>query len=87
MGFEVFGCSVRCCSLVVAGNLIRWINYTVWQILHISVKCKKCICYVFLFSYLLPPQNVSVLENHHWRSTIGMLRESRLLAHLPKEMT
>ncbi|XP_034622772.1 cAMP-specific 3',5'-cyclic phosphodiesterase 7B [Trachemys scripta elegans] len=32
-------------------------------------------------------QNVSVLENHHWRSTIGMLRESRLLAHLPKEMT
>ncbi|NXC17774.1 PDE7B phosphodiesterase, partial [Corythaeola cristata] len=32
-------------------------------------------------------QNVSVLENHHWRSTIGMLRESRLLAHLPKEVT
>lgn len=32
-------------------------------------------------------QNVSVLENHHWRSTIGMLRESRLLAHLPTEMT
>ncbi|XP_019405760.1 PREDICTED: cAMP-specific 3',5'-cyclic phosphodiesterase 7B isoform X1 [Crocodylus porosus] len=31
-------------------------------------------------------QNVSVLENHHWRSTIGMLRESGLLAHLPKEM-
>ncbi|XP_034964811.1 cAMP-specific 3',5'-cyclic phosphodiesterase 7B isoform X2 [Zootoca vivipara] len=30
-------------------------------------------------------QNVSVLENHHWRSTIGMLRESRLLAHLPTE--
>nr|XP_020635206.1 cAMP-specific 3',5'-cyclic phosphodiesterase 7B isoform X1 [Pogona vitticeps] len=30
-------------------------------------------------------QNVSVLENHHWRSTVGMLRESRLLAHLPKE--
>uniref|UniRef100_A0A452VHX0 Phosphodiesterase n=1 Tax=Ursus maritimus TaxID=29073 RepID=A0A452VHX0_URSMA len=32
-------------------------------------------------------QNTSVLENHHWRSTIGMLRESRLLAHLPEEMT
>ncbi|XP_078505353.1 3',5'-cyclic-AMP phosphodiesterase 7B isoform X3 [Lissotriton helveticus] len=32
-------------------------------------------------------QNVSVLENHHWRSTVGMLRESRLLAHLPKEVT
>ncbi|ELK09691.1 cAMP-specific 3',5'-cyclic phosphodiesterase 7B [Pteropus alecto] len=32
-------------------------------------------------------QNMSVLENHHWRSTIGMLRESRLLAHLPTEMT
>uniref|UniRef100_V9KEG1 Phosphodiesterase n=1 Tax=Callorhinchus milii TaxID=7868 RepID=V9KEG1_CALMI len=31
-------------------------------------------------------QNVSVLENHHWRSTIGMLRESGLLAHLPVEM-
>ncbi|CAH2250388.1 cAMP-specific 3, 5 -cyclic phosphodiesterase 7B isoform X1 [Pelobates cultripes] len=31
-------------------------------------------------------QNTSVLENHHWRSTVGMLRESRLLAHLPKEI-
>lgn len=38
-------------------------------------------------SYFLSSQNMSVLENHHWRSTIGMLRESRLLAHLPKEMT
>uniref|UniRef100_H3AM96 Phosphodiesterase n=1 Tax=Latimeria chalumnae TaxID=7897 RepID=H3AM96_LATCH len=32
-------------------------------------------------------QNISVLENHHWKSTVGMLRESRLLAHLPVEMT
>ncbi|XP_033859446.3 cAMP-specific 3',5'-cyclic phosphodiesterase 7B-like isoform X1 [Acipenser ruthenus] len=32
-------------------------------------------------------QNVSVLENHHWRSTVGMLRESGLLSHLPVEMT
>ncbi|XP_044532990.1 cAMP-specific 3',5'-cyclic phosphodiesterase 7B isoform X1 [Gracilinanus agilis] len=32
-------------------------------------------------------QNISVLENHHWRSAICMLRESRLFAHLPKEMT
>ncbi|XP_018118736.1 cAMP-specific 3',5'-cyclic phosphodiesterase 7B isoform X1 [Xenopus laevis] len=32
-------------------------------------------------------QNTSVLENHHWRSTVGMLRESRVLSHLPKEMT
>ncbi|MEE6475758.1 hypothetical protein FKM82_010852 [Ascaphus truei] len=32
-------------------------------------------------------QNTSVLENHHWRSTVGMLRESRLLAHMPKEIT
>ncbi|XP_069743343.1 3',5'-cyclic-AMP phosphodiesterase 7B-like isoform X2 [Narcine bancroftii] len=31
-------------------------------------------------------QNNSVLENHHWRSTVGMLRESGLLAHLPVEM-
>ncbi|XP_048387460.1 cAMP-specific 3',5'-cyclic phosphodiesterase 7B-like isoform X1 [Stegostoma tigrinum] len=31
-------------------------------------------------------QNISVLENHHWRSTVGMLRESGLLAHLPMEM-
>ncbi|XP_072355793.1 3',5'-cyclic-AMP phosphodiesterase 7B-like isoform X1 [Scyliorhinus torazame] len=30
-------------------------------------------------------QNISVLENHHWRSTVGMLRESGLLAHLPVE--
>ncbi|XP_006625950.1 3',5'-cyclic-AMP phosphodiesterase 7B isoform X1 [Lepisosteus oculatus] len=32
-------------------------------------------------------QNVSVLENHHWRSTVGMLRESGLLSHLPTETT
>ncbi|XP_078398482.1 3',5'-cyclic-AMP phosphodiesterase 7B-like isoform X1 [Cetorhinus maximus] len=31
-------------------------------------------------------QNISVLENHHWRSTVGMLRESGLLAHLPVEI-
>lgn len=46
-----------------------------------SIKVRMGI-YVSI-SFLL--QNVSVLENHHWRSTIGMLRESRLLAHLPKE--
>ncbi|XP_040285121.1 cAMP-specific 3',5'-cyclic phosphodiesterase 7B isoform X2 [Bufo bufo] len=32
-------------------------------------------------------QNTSVLENHHWRSTVGMLRESSLFAHLSKEIT
>ncbi|XP_016284402.1 cAMP-specific 3',5'-cyclic phosphodiesterase 7B isoform X3 [Monodelphis domestica] len=32
-------------------------------------------------------QNISVLENHHWRSAVCLLRESRLFAHLPKEMT
>uniref|UniRef100_A0A8C8DFT6 Phosphodiesterase n=1 Tax=Oryzias sinensis TaxID=183150 RepID=A0A8C8DFT6_9TELE len=32
-------------------------------------------------------QNTSVLESHHWRSTVGMLRESGLLAHLPAEIT
>lgn len=42
---------------------------------------------ILAFFGVIPPQNVSVLENHHWRSTIGMLRESRLLAHLPKEVT
>lgn len=31
-------------------------------------------------------QNISVLENHHWRSTVGMLRESGLLTHLPVEI-
>ncbi|XP_034756718.1 cAMP-specific 3',5'-cyclic phosphodiesterase 7B-like isoform X2 [Etheostoma cragini] len=31
-------------------------------------------------------QNTSVLESHHWRSTVGMLRESRLLSHLPADM-
>ncbi|XP_072355796.1 3',5'-cyclic-AMP phosphodiesterase 7B-like isoform X3 [Scyliorhinus torazame] len=35
--------------------------------------------------YLKEPKNISVLENHHWRSTVGMLRESGLLAHLPVE--
>ncbi|XP_048841874.1 cAMP-specific 3',5'-cyclic phosphodiesterase 7B-like isoform X1 [Brienomyrus brachyistius] len=28
-------------------------------------------------------QNSSVLENHHWRSLVGMLRECSLLSHLP----
>ncbi|XP_063079196.1 3',5'-cyclic-AMP phosphodiesterase 7B-like isoform X2 [Engraulis encrasicolus] len=32
-------------------------------------------------------QNTSVLESHHWRSTVGMLRESGLLSHLPAEET
>uniref|UniRef100_A0A3Q2YQJ2 3',5'-cyclic-AMP phosphodiesterase n=1 Tax=Hippocampus comes TaxID=109280 RepID=A0A3Q2YQJ2_HIPCM len=31
-------------------------------------------------------QNMSVLESHHWRSTVGMLRESRLLSHLPEDV-
>ncbi|XP_036374524.1 high affinity cAMP-specific 3',5'-cyclic phosphodiesterase 7A-like isoform X2 [Megalops cyprinoides] len=29
--------------------------------------------------------NTSVLENHHWRSAVGLLRESGLLSHLPAE--
>ncbi|KAM8825837.1 3',5'-cyclic-AMP phosphodiesterase 7B-like isoform 1-T1 [Synchiropus picturatus] len=32
-------------------------------------------------------QNMSVLESHHWRSTVGMLRESGLLSHLPADMS
>ncbi|KAL6096010.1 pde7b [Pungitius sinensis] len=32
-------------------------------------------------------QNTSVLESHHWRSTVGMLRESGLLSHLPDDMS
>ncbi|KAM9355580.1 3',5'-cyclic-AMP phosphodiesterase 7B-like isoform 1-T1 [Pholidichthys leucotaenia] len=32
-------------------------------------------------------QNTSVLESHHWRSTVGMLRESGLLSHLPAEVS
>ncbi|XP_013874362.1 cAMP-specific 3',5'-cyclic phosphodiesterase 7B isoform X2 [Austrofundulus limnaeus] len=32
-------------------------------------------------------QNTSVLESHHWRSTVGMLRESGLLSHLPADMS
>ncbi|XP_069477224.1 high affinity 3',5'-cyclic-AMP phosphodiesterase 7A isoform X2 [Ambystoma mexicanum] len=30
-------------------------------------------------------KNTSVLENHHWRSTVGLLRESGLFLHLPLE--
>ncbi|MBN3272380.1 PDE7A phosphodiesterase, partial [Polyodon spathula] len=30
-------------------------------------------------------KNTSVLENHHWRSAVGLLRESGLFAHLPLE--
>uniref|UniRef100_A0A8C6PZI0 3',5'-cyclic-AMP phosphodiesterase n=1 Tax=Nothobranchius furzeri TaxID=105023 RepID=A0A8C6PZI0_NOTFU len=32
-------------------------------------------------------QNTSVLESHHWRSTVGMLRESGLLSHLPANIS
>ncbi|XP_041697935.1 high affinity cAMP-specific 3',5'-cyclic phosphodiesterase 7A-like isoform X2 [Coregonus clupeaformis] len=30
-------------------------------------------------------KNISVLENHHWKSAVGLLRESALLSHLPTE--
>ncbi|KAJ8413360.1 hypothetical protein AAFF_G00093560 [Aldrovandia affinis] len=30
-------------------------------------------------------RNTSVLENHHWRSAVGLLRESGLFSHLPLE--
>ncbi|XP_070990013.1 high affinity 3',5'-cyclic-AMP phosphodiesterase 7A-like isoform X1 [Oncorhynchus clarkii lewisi] len=30
-------------------------------------------------------KNSSVLENHHWKSAVGLLRESALLSHLPTE--
>ncbi|XP_035286961.1 high affinity cAMP-specific 3',5'-cyclic phosphodiesterase 7A-like isoform X1 [Anguilla anguilla] len=30
-------------------------------------------------------RNTSVLENHHWRSAVGLLRESGLFSHLPSE--
>ncbi|XP_056283896.1 cAMP-specific 3',5'-cyclic phosphodiesterase 7B-like isoform X2 [Pseudoliparis swirei] len=32
-------------------------------------------------------QNTSVLESHHWRSTVGMLRESGLLSHLSADVS
>ncbi|XP_060241726.1 high affinity cAMP-specific 3',5'-cyclic phosphodiesterase 7A isoform X2 [Meriones unguiculatus] len=35
--------------------------------------------------YLKEPKNTSVLENHHWRSAVGLLRESGLFSHLPLE--
>uniref|UniRef100_A0AAY5EUZ3 Phosphodiesterase n=1 Tax=Electrophorus electricus TaxID=8005 RepID=A0AAY5EUZ3_ELEEL len=30
-------------------------------------------------------RNTSVLENHHWRSAVGLLRETELFSHLPTE--
>ncbi|XP_027460678.1 high affinity cAMP-specific 3',5'-cyclic phosphodiesterase 7A isoform X4 [Zalophus californianus] len=30
-------------------------------------------------------KNTSVLENHHWRSAVGLLRESGLFSHMPSE--
>ncbi|KAF5897502.1 high affinity cAMP-specific 3',5'-cyclic phosphodiesterase 7A isoform X1, partial [Clarias magur] len=30
-------------------------------------------------------RNTSVLENHHWRSAVGLLRETALFSHLPTE--
>ncbi|XP_066874041.1 high affinity 3',5'-cyclic-AMP phosphodiesterase 7A isoform X5 [Kogia breviceps] len=35
--------------------------------------------------YLKEPKNTSVLENHHWRSAVGLLRESGLFSHMPLE--
>ncbi|XP_044931669.1 high affinity cAMP-specific 3',5'-cyclic phosphodiesterase 7A isoform X4 [Mustela lutreola] len=35
--------------------------------------------------YLKEPKNTSVLENHHWRSAVGLLRESGLFSHMPSE--
>ncbi|KAL7984269.1 hypothetical protein Chor_002839, partial [Crotalus horridus] len=35
--------------------------------------------------YLNEPKNTSVLENHHWRSAVGLLRESGLFAHISLE--
>uniref|UniRef100_A0A673ULA2 Phosphodiesterase 7A n=1 Tax=Suricata suricatta TaxID=37032 RepID=A0A673ULA2_SURSU len=35
--------------------------------------------------YLKEPKNTSVLENHHWRSAVGLLRESGLFSHMPPE--
>uniref|UniRef100_A0A8C4UTX9 Phosphodiesterase 7A n=1 Tax=Falco tinnunculus TaxID=100819 RepID=A0A8C4UTX9_FALTI len=35
--------------------------------------------------YLKEPKNTSVLENHHWRSAVGLLRESGLFAHMSLE--
>nr|XP_031535887.1 cAMP-specific 3',5'-cyclic phosphodiesterase 7B isoform X2 [Vicugna pacos] len=50
-------------------------------------QASECLDVAEQRQFLGGSKNMSVLENHHWRSTIGMLRESRLLAHLPKEMT
>ncbi|KAK0148135.1 High affinity cAMP-specific 3',5'-cyclic phosphodiesterase 7A [Merluccius polli] len=30
-------------------------------------------------------KNTSVLENHHWKSAVGLLRETELFSHLPPE--
>ncbi|KAM4606480.1 high affinity 3',5'-cyclic-AMP phosphodiesterase 7A isoform 2-T2 [Polymixia lowei] len=30
-------------------------------------------------------RNTSVLENHHWKSAVGLMRETGLLSHLPAE--
>ncbi|MEE6463861.1 hypothetical protein FKM82_006079 [Ascaphus truei] len=38
-----------------------------------------------MYCYLKEPKNTSVLENHHWRSAVGLLRESGLFAHLTLE--
>lgn len=37
------------------------------------------------FFPLFDVQNTSVLENHHWKSAVGLLRETGLFSHLPAE--
>lgn len=41
------------------------------------------LCASAAFSFY--QQNTSVLENHHWKSAVGLLRETRLFSHLPAE--
>ena len=46
---------------------------------------KHIICQTVFEVLSMVLQNTSVLENHHWKSAVALLRESALLSHLPAE--
>lgn len=50
-------------------------------------RCVRVEYYSSVTDCVCAAQNTSVLESHHWRSTVGMLRESGLLSHLPADMS
>lgn len=50
-----------------------------------SLACQNLLINVLKMYVSVNSQNTSVLENHHWKSAVGLLRETGLFSHLPAE--